>query len=1334
MKQTKVGNVKPAVSATQEHRGGILYKDPHKKLSILDVDDHVRERSDAAKKLYTVLNTSTVFYEDSGESEKQKIIETVMKHFSSCFQGDKKNKDTGDMEAGLLGSCNRKNMSEVYKFLRVNSVDETELELLELTGEELAELIISKALRKSLRREVKDKDKDKDGETYDLIQIAKELLLIMSIQGSKEKLTEYPQKKLLRFVECLVEDRERIGERTAVSIKKQNVKVQPAVGDNADLSYLMLSNADHEKKRWIAEFVKQYAGADATDQAEMIQGKKKLILSYVYGTEIVEKEFRNQNVWGNMPRLSGADNLFDDGIVEPEKEWYSLDERQIRQARIKHFRAIENKKQEHVSEQRFWLQYFDHCVEKLSKVHRKMKKRYFTCDALSNYLWKEWTSYIAMKYVDLGKGVYHFAMPNLKPKYLKRGLEMGVVRGFEYGISSFDYERVKAEESLCRDIAVSAVFSGSVFGRAVANDEYRLKMQPTKKGDIISARQEDVLQYTDKQLEENYAEIIRSDALHRLLMYFGGASRWTSDYEGKFSIDGKNKEIEKQFVQAGIRQIGNIRNMSFHYSTSSACTSDGHRPLYDFTRKLFLREYEQLPRIIGEKYCNNNVPVFYKTEAVYPLIRNLYKTHIKRKAQIPSFQSVLKKNSMEMEAFIRKSSGDGFRQIASNTDVFKKYKASVYFLLKEIYYYEFLQRNDLISLFDAAMKKIGNNPENEYAFRHFEERVAEVRSAIDPEMTQDQVFSILCQQIMTDVNMQNQGHKKIQTTAEEKRASGKTKKIYKHFDYLLHQCLREAFVTYLENNHGFLLQPVFRDNWFGNSKGTENGGLEKRNEKIEEFINGIPEIHIFDLSKDITIKDIMMEKDRAVDWYMLSHFLQGKQINLLLGDIRSYIRYAEAINERAYSTDNKKNSSACEKKKHYEEILAVLEFVQMFTGRVSHEATDYFSSEEDYCKHLAYYVDFGGESRNDLLDFCRTADENSNATDHSIGIYVDGQGNPIINKNIVHAKMYGNEKKLEQCVKKVTLEEIRAYYRLSKELKTVFEKGACKTKEEWKRLKEFQNLKNRIELFDISIYADIVNDMMGQMVSWAYLRERDLLYFQLGYYYTRLYFTDAIPKKDKFRQLEGDGIRIADGAILYQIIAMYDHTKTVYKVNSQGQAEPASKQGSAGASVVGFVKEYCGEGTRAVEDAPTYFAGLQFFEDVNRHDEFSDFRNDIAHMKYMVRADENLLDMYSKIYNGFFFYDTKLRKSVSYIFKNILERYSVIAYTEMDHANGISGFRLRLRTNEEAEIIKRKNECGLKSDSHIRKLAGNGDGKKAYADVRSTVFLEQLENILEYKD
>ncbi len=66
--------------------------------------------------------------------------------------------------------------------------------------------------------------------------------------------------------------------------------------------------------------------------------------------------------------------------------------------------------------------------------------------------WKEIIRYLCGKYIDIGKAVFHFtnltAMPKPKDKIIYGQLE----EQYKKGISSFDYEAIKAEETLQRDM------------------------------------------------------------------------------------------------------------------------------------------------------------------------------------------------------------------------------------------------------------------------------------------------------------------------------------------------------------------------------------------------------------------------------------------------------------------------------------------------------------------------------------------------------------------------------------------------------------------------------------------------------------------------------------------------------------------------------------------------------------------------------------------------------------------------------------------------------------------------------------------------------------------
>ena len=122
----------------------------------------------------------------------------------------------------------------------------------------------------------------------------------------------------------------------------------------------------------------------------------------------------------------------------------------------------------------YWIDYIDDTVKKLL-VDSKNKGNYrYTTGFLANHIWKEWTQYISGKYIELGKGVYHFAVPDLSGAVDGEMVSICEVKPkYRSGISGFDYERIKAEESLEREMEEYILFAVNNFARAVAPEEER---------------------------------------------------------------------------------------------------------------------------------------------------------------------------------------------------------------------------------------------------------------------------------------------------------------------------------------------------------------------------------------------------------------------------------------------------------------------------------------------------------------------------------------------------------------------------------------------------------------------------------------------------------------------------------------------------------------------------------------------------------------------------------------------------------------------------------------------------------------------------------------------
>lgn len=698
--------------------------------------------------------------------------------------------------------------------------------------------------------------------------------------------------------------------------------------------------------------------------------------------------------------------------------------------------------------------------------------------------------------------------------------------------------------------------------------------------------------------------------------------------------------------------------------------------------------------------------MFYSLEDINKLIAFLYKEkRVIRQVQIPSFSRILKRKAMQ--DVINEIFKDDFDENIVNPELKEKYRNSLYFMLKEIYYNAFIIQPELKEKFKDKIKtmkselynKLKTIDKKEYkalycmlsneesALKNFADRIYSVDG--------DNVsFADICKILMTDYNMQNQEKKNIESMEQKKKNKGKDEN-YKHFPLLLHKVLKELFIEYLKQTHELEF--------------LRNNICIKSDVTMESFESQIKGVEIY---KDL--KEKIDKNNSLLDWYVIAHFLMPKQLNHLIGNIKNYIQFATNIDKRAESVKNLTESGMVKRIQYYDDIVRTLEFSAQYIGKISNNINDYFNSEDEYVSFLSKYVGFINDKSEDVLtelkDFCR---EKINNGSQIIGIYYGGD-NVIINRNVIYAQMYSNAEVFSNIYKKVTKNDIINYYEKQNDLKDVFKSGVCQNEDEQRSLCEFQQLKNRIELTELSTYADMVNDFMAQFVEWAYLRERDLMYFQLGIHYIRLFYSDNV-LDEKYHKLSDNVIDIEEGALLYQIVAMYDYELRIFETDNSGNAKRIG-QGGPGKSIPVFLKKYCN-----VTDV--YECGLELFEDINQHEHIIRFRNDIAHMRYMSNQAMNIMSIVSNIYKSFFVYDTKLKKSISLVFKNILMRYGVIADLVFSYNNKNQS----IKDDMDINIINIKN---LKSDKYVYKIVNEDIVKQVEIEIRNQVFLEQLHNLL----
>ena len=166
---------------------------------------------------------------------------------------------------------------------------------------------------------------------------------------------------------------------------------------------------------------------------------------------------------------------------------------------------------------------------------------------------------------------------------------------------------------------------------------------------------------------------------------------------------------------------------------------------------------------------------------------------------------------------------------------------------------------------------------------------------------------------------------------------------------------------------------------------------------------------------------------------------------------------------------------------------------------------------------------------------------------------------------------------------------------------------------------------------------------------------------------------------------------------------------------------------------------------------------MEFFDNKNHHTIVKKRRNYIDHLNYYSSQtggnNYSVMELYAFMYNDMFRYDTKLRKSVTYVFENVLMRYRVLSSLSMELGRLNNGTIVLTETmpdnnNEEGQTQAQSGRSlavfssshdreGLRSDIFsfkINEKEGDQYIKKTYRVAsRSRTFLIQLDALLVHK-
>lgn len=1023
--------------------------------------------------------------------------------------------------------------------------------------------------------------------------------------------------------------KESSGTRVIRSIKHQNMVIQPK---KDKLSLSEISNDEKKPKKNQIEkagldaFLTEYAQIDENCRMEYLKKLRCLLdtyfaapSSYIKGAEVSLPENINfsseLNVWERHEAAKKVDIYFieipeallkaeqNNNIINKVEKEHSLEQLKsdIRRRNIAcyHFaNALVADERYHtfflenMTMNQYWIHHMENAVERILKKCSvgtlfKLKIGY-----LSEKVWKDMLNLLSIKYIALGKAVYHFALDDIwngasdkKPGKIN---ELAIK-----GISSFDYEMVKAQEDLQREMSVGVAFSVNNLARA------------TCQMDDLPDKESDFLLWNDKAMARHVKYTEKGEILSAILQFFGGRSLWDESlFENAYS----DSNYELKFLNDLKRAIYAARNETFHFKTAAIDGGSWNTRLFG---SLFEKEAGICLKVEKNKFYSNNLALFYTQKNLRVILDKLYGKECSRAAQIPSYNTILS----------RKSFPDFMKQLLKlqepvyDLTILDQWYSACYYLFKEVYYNLFLQDPSAKALFQNAVKALkGTDKKQEKAVKNFKGRYWEI--------SKNASLAEICQSFMTEYNQQNNKDRKVRSAND----GVFNEPIYQHYKMLLREALKMAFASYIKNN------------------------------KELKFVYN-PAKTLFKVSPDSFLPDwntgkyatLISEVKNSPDlqkWYIVGKFMNARMLNLLLGSMRSYLQYVNDIQKRAAGLGESQLHLFAGNVEQVKKWIQILEVCLLLSVRISDKYKDYFKDEETYASYLKGYVDFEDAAMpsdySALLAF---------SNDGEIDLYVDAS-NPKVNRNIIQAKLYAPDMVLKKVVKKISQDECKEFNEKKKQILQIKNKGETVSWEEQQKILEYQKLKNRVELRDLSEYGELINELLGQLINWSYLRERDLLYFQLGFHYSCL--MNESKKPEAYQTICLDTVSI-ENAVLYQIIAMYINGFPVY-VPEKGKLKARCKTGGAGQKIGAF-----GQWASTVEEKEDeiYNAGLELFEVVREHENVIDLRNKIDHFKY-YQGNDSILSLYGEIFDRFFTYDMKYQKNVLNHLQNILLRHNVI--------------------------------------------------------------------------
>lgn len=1320
MKKNKISKIKYRRTAVGHENGGdkiqgLLFLSPNKK-RYMDTHMIINQIKKSYLNVYSPFYSGKIMKIETNDERLENLNEMVKKvagSFCVCLRNDVFTKYDENKGKMILQINNNFDKSKKTYIDRISKEDK----------EKIADYLANVALKNELKKEIKYVDKKSNKEiNYRSQDIIKELILATSFRYNYRKIREIDHNKLFYICKMIYEDKNQDVKKYKLDMDEKSIIMQKTkthisekengikrielscfdYDEKNDYKFnnnIVCSNGDRiyqdklrKKYRTLRNFIVEYANGNKQERNNMIIGIRKLIILYIYGNNAYEL---------NKERTDLYITKFDNYIEEARKKEYfvSEEETDIKKIRLLLKEKIKNNYREAEStlgadsDDMYWIEHFERATENYFKIQRRINKANLESFKICKYLWKEWISFMCSKYIDLGKGVYNFAIPNIDEINGMHELEFGNVQDsqFDGGITSFDYERIKLKESIERRLLTYVTFSSNILGRAVLNNSCR-----------ENKHREDILLYNVKDFyKEN---TLRKDAFKNVYKYFGGLSKWGNNV---------SKDDEIEIIFSIKESIYNIRNSIYHPTAKLDYKKSIKNIKLDY---IIEAEYTRVKEVYTREWWRGKAPRFYKNDDLYKLMNSIYRKENRNRKSILSAKKILDKESKN-NLIINCIDQNYLDKLKENPKEYVKFQKAMNFILAEIYNNVFSNLDDLKERFLNKIDYWLNSPYKRYGVD--KKDLKELKEYIDINCT-DLDFEETYQNIykMHSAFMRKNN---INKDEKDKKKNIETESV-NNFLGLITKLLRNIFTEYIKNDANELLafirkpeiQEWVTDDTKQNDFDDDENELDKIKAIREVFINEAPD---FDLYNDTKTK--ILSNQTLYDWYIMVKFLSASQLNELINNIKNYFVYRDDIEQRAIDSKNNKDSNIDGISEYYKNVLDVLQYAQLFSGNISYNVNDYFeevelkngtilSVNDQFAKYLSRYVDFGGNDFMKLLQF------------DTFNKYCNENREPIISKNLGYANLFGELDVLNKCIeKRVTSDDILKYKKIKSQIDTglvfsIHEKD--RNEEQNNQYQDFMKLKRQIELVDLVDLTNIINKMISKLVSWTYIRERDLMYFQLGVNYLRLFYNNGKNKLDeRFHTIKNKNETfIKDGALLYQIIAMYTYDLNVFTIDENGEAHLDSKQQATGNSIKKFV-EYCNED---LKDCPTYNWCLELFENLHQHEQLVKLRDRINHMHYLSVQDESLMDLFNNIYDGFFSYDIKLNNSVPKSIIDILRKYGVEATLDIRKEAKIKGHVNIYISDDDDE-----NSQGLKPIFNER--------IKSY--THDELFVKQLKNVLTYK-